>query len=269
MFEVLLRIGKRLTKLGYRESSKKANLFYRKTPDGDVFFADMRGTEEVPIWEEPRPLFYWRISSTDRRWLTTRIIKQEFKRLTDGKCYPRLSFYEDMDPDGPLSGLHYEYAAGLFRDETQDGYCKECGKDFQEDGLYCSQDCKAKAQKKEENEHYKRAYAQLLRERQAITCSLCGRHPNIVDEETLEQFIEHHTSYEPEQTITLCRSCHQKLHKSGVAKGPPGPIEKARKAISEARTWPAYPRTCNRCAGLVNSEGYCPRCGIYYKKEGG
>lgn len=222
-FKILVSIGKRLINLGYVESRRKSNLFYVKTEDGDIFFADMRGTEEVPIWESPRPLFYWRISSTKRKWLITRIVKQEYKRLVDGKCYPRLSFYQITDADNPLSRLDYEYAEGCFRDETEDGYCKECGKDFRDNGLYCCEECKAKAEKKQGNEYRKRAYARLLRERKAITCSLCGRHPDILDEETLEQFVKHHTSYEPEETITLCRSCHQKLHKSGVAKGKPKP----------------------------------------------
>lgn len=42
---------------GYFESTNKLNLFYKKNPQG-WFYADMRGTEEVPIWEDTRPLFY-------------------------------------------------------------------------------------------------------------------------------------------------------------------------------------------------------------------
>ena len=49
-FRILLFYGKLLEEAGYRESKKKPNLFYRKTEDV-IFFADMRGTDEVPIWE--------------------------------------------------------------------------------------------------------------------------------------------------------------------------------------------------------------------------
>jgi hypothetical protein len=36
-------------------------------------------------------------------------------------------------------------------------------------------------------------------------CTLCG------DDGDLD---EHHTSYEPEETVMLCRSCHQTVHKA-------------------------------------------------------
>lgn len=34
-------------------------------------------------------------------------------------------------------------------------------------------------------------------------CELCG---------TPEDIVEHHTSYEPEETVMVCRSCHGRVH---------------------------------------------------------
>jgi len=87
----MLNTGQKLTELGYQESRKKPNLFYNKVEHG-VFFADLRGTEEVPIWDDQRPLFYWQLDETLPAWKCRRLIKEELIRLgtRGGKC--RLSF---------------------------------------------------------------------------------------------------------------------------------------------------------------------------------
>jgi hypothetical protein len=58
IFRRLFAIGNKLISLGYVEAKSKPNLFVR---DAKVvtFFADMRGTDTIPIWSDPTPLFYW------------------------------------------------------------------------------------------------------------------------------------------------------------------------------------------------------------------
>lgn len=206
-FNILLGIGNRLRKLGYKESANKHNLFYNKSRDGNLFFADMRGTEEVPVWESLSPLFYWKAVSSKEKWLVRRIIKQEFNRLKDANCNPRLSFYQKHEPD--------ELFFHGF-DESGDGYCRICKKDFQNDGLYCSPLCETEANNREKAEWYK----YLLEESKKIVCAICNRNPKIKDHENwyhLEGFIQHHTSYSPEIKIAVCTSCHVKIHKNGEA----------------------------------------------------
>jgi len=56
-FLILQKYGNILTELGWKESKNKPNLFYKEF-DEIIVFADMRGTEIVPIWEDPCPLIY-------------------------------------------------------------------------------------------------------------------------------------------------------------------------------------------------------------------
>ena len=150
---------------GYTESLKKANLFYRKGAEGVfvIFFADMRGTDSVPIWEDPSPLLYAQFSDGMPGWKQRRLLEREYLELRTG----RLSF-----------------------NEGGNGYCVVCGKDFQDEGLFCSKQCEE-------------AYHDFWK----IRCKVCGK------ELTWDQAVEHHLSYKEDKTITVCRSCHLKIHR--------------------------------------------------------
>ena len=97
----LLNTGKKLEALGYAELSHKQNLFSRKVDHGHIY-ADLRGTEEVPIWNDPVPLLYFfagqgkAVPEEEERT----ILKEEFKRLRDADCRPRFSFYATSEPEG-------------------------------------------------------------------------------------------------------------------------------------------------------------------------
>ena len=97
----LLETGKKLEDLGYVELSHKQNLFSRKVDPGYIY-ADLRGTDEVPIWDGPVPLLYFfaargkSVPEEDERT----ILKDEFKRLKEGGCEPRFSFYATSEPEG-------------------------------------------------------------------------------------------------------------------------------------------------------------------------
>src|SRR5690349_17966005 len=76
---------------GYFESKTSPNLFCRKLPQGCVY-ADMRGTKEVPIWADTRPLFYWNFDATIPMWKRRRTIKTELRKIFTAGCPCRLSF---------------------------------------------------------------------------------------------------------------------------------------------------------------------------------
>ncbi len=167
----------------YFESVRKPNLFYKHTGRAyfwnnnqhwttPTFFADMRGTSSVPIYKDTSPLFYAQFTNNPPRWLKTRLASDEFNNL---KICRECS---ELD--------HSDYNL----QDMENGYCIVCGKDFQEDGSYCSQQCQQAA------EHLGK-----------VKCRVCGR--------VLEhnQAIEHHLEYAENKTILVCRSCHLKIHR--------------------------------------------------------
>jgi hypothetical protein len=123
-YQKMLENGRVLTQKGYQESKNKPNLFFKKTPEA-IFFADMRGTDVVPIWEDPSPLLYASFNEDLPLWKRKRLLKQEGSSLQ----IARFSFYEECEPDG------------LLFSDGGDGYCLNCGKDFEDDGEFCSSTC--------------------------------------------------------------------------------------------------------------------------------
>ena len=81
-FAKIIKNSNILSKNGYSEAHNKPNLYYKKIPDG-VFFADMRSSEIIPIWEDTRPLFYWNFNNDAPMWKRRRLIKQELVDLLE------------------------------------------------------------------------------------------------------------------------------------------------------------------------------------------
>lgn len=221
----MIQTGEKLRKLGYNDSKTKPNLFYKPIKSeiksenditiqvNGVIFADMRGTEVVPIWGDPRPLVY----SSD---LPFNIFLPEFILLERSGCSPRVSFYEECEPDGWMFGL----------DEIPSGYCKRCGEDilFKMDWEILNQDfielySQGIDQSLEVNycetcrkiEYAIREY-RMLHFNDFKLCELCG----IKDAQ-----VRHHITYNPEKIIRICRSCHGKIHYKQF----PNPIWKERR----------------------------------------
>jgi len=99
IYSILKEQEKVLLECGYHESSKKPNLFLR-TCRIVTFFADMRGTEIIPIWKDPSPMFYWNWRKENLEIETrSRAILIEWSRLS--KANLRLSNecdrYEDIE----------------------------------------------------------------------------------------------------------------------------------------------------------------------------
>ena len=92
VFEKLLTIGKTLEKNNWKESVKKPNLFYKKFEE-IMIFADMRGTEEVPIWSEPCPMIY--SLKTDKPWKDRKALRKASVEIRNCGIEYRYSFYHD------------------------------------------------------------------------------------------------------------------------------------------------------------------------------
>lgn len=99
-FAELRRQGELLQAAGYRESVKKPNMFW-KAGEAVSFYADMRGTDEVPIWEDTRPLLYqFQKEGTELSdEASARLLSAEQGRLFRLGLRTRFSFYrESCDP---------------------------------------------------------------------------------------------------------------------------------------------------------------------------
>jgi len=191
-FRVLQQYGQLLTQKGYRESYKSPNLFVKQQPQM-VFFADMRGTEGMPIWDDPSPLFYSQ-SEIPEDWRHNRRLKAEVLELWQAGIPVRFSF----------EGTPFRGSTGISEPDriidVDDGFCHHCGKDMQQDGAYCSPECE-KASTLSYCDH----------------CQVCGRPVSNwlgtkYEEVAREQ--QHHVSYKPQEVVRVCPSCHAKIHRS-------------------------------------------------------
>ncbi len=189
-WQKLVQTGNRLIKAGYDEKDAKPNLFVRRieAPRHGVsgsYYADLRGTNTVPIWENPDPLFYAFLQPTPPPWLLRRLWSEEIGRLMSGYgIRVRLSFYETDEPEG------------LFF-EDGDGYCGRCGIDFRAGGLFCPT-CSQVVEAED-------------RAARTINCGACR---NGIDPKS-EIYIRHHASYFPPRLVTVHSACHAAIHLHG------------------------------------------------------
>ena len=208
IFNRLCNIGLKLNKLGYKESKRKPNLFYRKF-EGGFIFADMRGTEMIPIWESPEPIIDFKFDSNIQEWQQVRIREKELEMFRNNIVPWRFTYEEDehwMDWDREKIYWH-----NIFGDS--DGFCKCCGKDMKNNNYFCSEECKEIAIKK-----------QLARQinNSDEFCYVCKTKKisskqeikDIFDVELPDVLLNHHVSYFPEKTIPVCRKCHNLIHKT-------------------------------------------------------
>jgi hypothetical protein len=223
-YEKMLNFGHLLDEHGYMESTRKPNLFYRHLEDGDkgiIYFADMRGTEEVAVWEDASPLFYWQFPNRTPEWKRRRLIKQELARLP----FLRLSYYEECDSDG----LMYN---------NEDGYCRVCGKDFQSNGQFCSSNCALESKKLELRHDIVTAtqccvcHRFLIEDKKAYEAIL-SLLPDEKDHIVYSSPVKHHVNYAENRTIDVCASCHIRIHRADDYKDfkpndKPQPVNKER-----------------------------------------
>jgi hypothetical protein len=172
----LWRYGEALVRLGFRQADVKPYLFSLLGSKG-VVFADFGGTDVIPIWEDNSAYIYWQLDCPD--WQKRQIITRVRRRCGDADVPTRLSFYEEMEPDGLF------FAA----EEKPNGFCKSCGAELAGPWLQCG------------------SCTQALAGMPRPKCEACG------DYFPAEQMVRHHISYEPEELVTVCRSCHLLIHR--------------------------------------------------------
>jgi hypothetical protein len=193
VYSILKKNESILLKLGYLESRKHPNLFFKKIKQGWLN-ADMRGTEEVPIWSDTNPLFFWSFDTNIPLWERRRVIKQELTKLREAGCPCRLSFHYYETTEFEKTNVYMDEKEGIY--EWDDGFCRFCSKDFQKDGSYCSLDCEQK-------------FIETLK----TPCQVCGNKIDLYHE------VRHHISYFPEKVIFVHASCHNKIHKTDLYPG--------------------------------------------------
>ncbi len=237
IFHKLQETGDKLLTLGYDESSKKPNLFYLNK--GNItFFADMRGTEQVQIWEDTRPLIYWKsntnhttanaLPDNSNKEISIKSIFLHFEELGQNGIESRISFPMESEPgtiifendtfiqEYMLSRFNIpEFLSQVgFRFYEQKGVCYHCGIRFSAPGFFCSEECRFN--------YIKRFVAQALNSSKEF-CEVCKS--RILDKNIFEEYREylgdlaakpkkiiHHLSYSPETTISVCDECHYKIH---------------------------------------------------------
>jgi hypothetical protein len=145
VFEVMRRIGDDLEEIGFRESSNKPNLFYKPLmvmysagPDilefaDFVAYADMRGTNIIPIWEDPVPLVYVKdVKESCQEWLYRKANCQTYKMLREHGIPFRISgelLVEGDSPENPDGGPN--------------GFCFLCGKEMYVGASFCDSQCES------------------------------------------------------------------------------------------------------------------------------
>lgn len=220
--------GKKLQKLKYQESINKPNLFYKvltlNQENKGIIFVDIRGTDVIPIWEDPDPIVY------KNEYLAFNDFMKEVVKIKGLGVSIRFSFYDSCEPDG----------WGFFLNKIPSGFCKRCGESIIEEVDWTILEGGAYSKRLPENPYNlkievnhcnickKMEYAkQEYREKylkNADLCEICG---------VKNAELTHHITYKPAKTIRLCRSCHGVLHKKAF----PNPIwkEKRNKQKSKAK----------------------------------
>jgi len=94
VFRKLQAAGRQLEQYGYKETN--ANLLFAKSYRIVHFYADMRGTSEVPIWQDPRPMVYWFFRDPVSEEMRARVVAIELHRII--RVPIRLAI-ASMDPD--------------------------------------------------------------------------------------------------------------------------------------------------------------------------
>jgi transcription elongation factor Elf1 len=187
IYSIIVRYGEKLESIGWFENRNKPNLF-SKNYFGFWIYADMRSTEVIPIWEDPKPIIYW-FQKDEADWEFCRAIRHAVQDLDYVGVPHRFSFYEDSEPDGLMHGED---------EERPDGLCKMCHNEMDHDGLFCSKKC--------EKAHQDLVKLKEEKWRKEFKCRICGKPL------TWKTSVEHHIDYEKEKTIGLCRACHTSLH---------------------------------------------------------
>ena len=226
------QIGQELSKIGFFESKKKPDLFYLKicanSEIGDVtVFADLRGTEVIPIFEETCPLIW---ANFDRSFRL-----ESLKKSFDSTIlhYDDEMVWSKWDGFGISPGdtedyfchlvMHLLELRGVDSRRTHDVFSVMAQEhnEFEETTA-----AKLRESILEYNKYLELYQAEVRQHSRSILwkqCRLCGA--NGISESSTHQSIQewkengvklemHHVSYIPEVVIPVCKKCHVKIHHS-------------------------------------------------------
>lgn len=263
-YNIIFEYGNVLINNGYIESKKSPNLFF-KIIKGMVIFADLRGTYNIKIWDDPRPLIYskYKDNKTTEKWRIRRIIKEECESLNKEGCPTRFSFYSECEIEGLMS-------------KDEDGYCIICGKDFQDDGKYCSEECEIIAKKRELAKYITSSPFCEICKKRIVKPEYYEKIKDILSEDLGKIETEHHISYKDNETITVCSSCHGKIHHSKDLK-----YNKYRPDSKRPINKSGYYTTCELCGKKAKYNENCEhqlcykcnhrciKCGKFTQRQGG
>jgi hypothetical protein len=173
----LIKRDPRIHSLGYVEHDEKRGLFKKQSSTGTAYL-DHRIDTEFPYRGQylAGPRFYFRASNP--KWKSVRTSRFEEALLIE-------------------HGIKFDQTFTIFEansDEQgipEDGFCQFCNNDFQDEGMFCSEEFKRDNQNQIHN-----------------LCEAC--------QEPLEgrAVTRHHISYYPEQVVSVHQSCHMEIHRS-------------------------------------------------------
>lgn len=188
-YAIMEKNGVCLLKSKFKESWEKQNLFYKNTPEA-IFFADMRGTSEVSICDDTRPLFSFRANDNVAFWKIRRRMKIELETLHRIGCPCRLP-YNIKSNEGIFKGTKIIIYPEICYYGWSDGDCIFCGRNFCDDGFYCSLECQE-------------AHLSALEK----NCTICTK-PISGGE-----WVPYYVSYFPEKIIFVHRKCREVITKA-------------------------------------------------------
>jgi len=225
-------ISKELENIGFRESKKKPNLYYlrihRDDKVGDVtIFADMRGSEIVPIFEETCPLIW---SSFDREYRLESLKRDEFDSFVlhdEEMIWSEWNGYgtSPQDTDEYFSHLmmHILNLKGIPSRMTYDVFSVS-SKNWEEYfGTLADKEATAMREYNDYFGKFMKEVAEYSPKNLWTRCRICeidGISKYSSPESVLEWYENeaklemHHVSYEPEIVIPVCKKCHVKIHHS-------------------------------------------------------
>lgn len=121
------------------------------------------------------------------------------------------------------------------------GYCIYCNKLLHKKGMYCDYNCE---------------YNYYIKIGNYIKCDVCNNY--VFD----NKWIKHHTSYDPEKIIEICRSCHTKIHHGNEYNN----IKPNKDDINKFYQQKVVKQKCSVCGENCNAKPYedqpyfCSKC---------
>jgi hypothetical protein len=227
------RIGTQLKEFGFRESKNKPDLYYMTLHSHEfvgkiMVFADLRGSEVVPIYEETCPLIW---AQFDRNYRLESIKKDDFELFT--LLFEEELIWSKWDGFGTSPQDTEEYFCYLVMHMLElKGIPSRRTYDFfsvssQVHHEYSETDAAKQAKAMSEYSSYLEQFMNEVKKQnrsnlwqECRICRLTGISKSSHPESVLHWFEEgvklemHHVSYIPEVVIPLCKKCHDLVHHS-------------------------------------------------------